>query len=340
MLEEAGIAVSGGAPYLEPSRLADLRVAADLRVTGMDHVYRAGGFGVPLIAHRVVRSDAPAPEVQDEFLPRDLRTGATAVLTPGGGLLGGDWRRYPPTLVLLDPFGPDHATIGGNPVALADDRTAPLAALVGGRLAAILEWTGLFDSGFKRLGVESGLYMIRPYEPGKIPVVFVHGLFSSPRAWVQTINELRNSPEIAARYQFWVFLYPTGLPIPASALRLRESLARARETLDPGHGDASLDRMVVIGHSMGGVLSKMMAQRTGSALWDAAITVPQERVPGPARTPEVDRRPAGLRAAAVRAQGRLRRHPAPGQPDRQRPGRVGREPPGARARTSRPIASR
>ena len=111
--------------------------------------------------------------------------------------------------------------------------------------------------------------------------MFVHGLSSSPRAWLQTINELENSPEVASRYQFWVFLYPTGMAISASALRLRESLVRARDTLDPGHADGSLDRMVLVGHSMGGVLSKMMAQCSGSALWDATITLPQDRFRAP-----------------------------------------------------------
>jgi pimeloyl-ACP methyl ester carboxylesterase len=123
--------------------------------------------------------------------------------------------------------------------------------------------------------------MSRPYEPGKIPVIFVHGLVSSPRAWVKTINELENTPLIESRYQFWVFLYPTGLPIPSSARRLRESLERVRNVVDPLHSDPALDRTVLVGHSMGGVLSKMMAQRTGSTLWNAAITVPQERFRAP-----------------------------------------------------------
>ena len=123
--------------------------------------------------------------------------------------------------------------------------------------------------------------MSRPYEPGKIPVIFVHGLVSSPRAWVKTINELENTPLIDSRYQFWVFLYPTGLPIPSSARRLRESLERVRKVVDPMHTDPTLDRTVLVGHSMGGVLSKMMAQRTGSTLWNAAITVPRERFKAP-----------------------------------------------------------
>jgi pimeloyl-ACP methyl ester carboxylesterase len=88
------------------------------------------------------------------------------------------------------------------------------------------------------------------------------------------MNELENEPDIARRYQFWVFLYPTGQPIPASALQLRTSLNRVRDTLDPAHADASMERMVLIGHSMGGLLSKMMVQKTGLTLWDAAFNRP------------------------------------------------------------------
>ena len=250
----------------------------------MGHVYQRTGLGVPLVAHRVVPADANTPDVQDvqdEFLPHDLRTGATAVMKPGGGLLGGEWRKAPATLTLLDSFGHKFAPLADRNIELACDRTTPLAALMAGRRLAMLEWTGLFDSRFNQQGLDTALYMSRPYEPGKIPVIFVHGLVSSPRAWVKTINELENTPLIDSRYQFWVFLYPTGLPIPSSARRLRESLERVRNVVDPTHSDPALDRTVLVGHSMGGVLSKMMAQRTGSTLWNAAITVPQERFRAP-----------------------------------------------------------
>jgi pimeloyl-ACP methyl ester carboxylesterase len=284
VLEEQGIALSATAPFLNPLQLANLRVAADLSVKGMNHIYQRTGLGVPLVAHRVVPRDENTPDVQDladEFLPHDLRTGATAVMKPSGGLLGGEWRKAPATLTLIDSFGHKFAPLSDRNVELACDRTTPLAALMAGRRLAMLEWTGLFDSRFNQQGLDTALYMSRPYEPGKIPVIFVHGLVSSPRAWVKTINELENTPLIESRYQFWVFLYPTGLPIPSSARRLRESLARVRNVIDPSHSDHALDRTVLVGHSMGGVLSKMMAQRTGSALWDAAITVPQEKLKAP-----------------------------------------------------------
>ncbi len=271
-----GITVRSSTEFLDPERVADLRVASDFRVEGMDHVYRTTGLGVPLIAHRFAeRSDAPDP--RNQFFPREMRVGATAVLTPAGGLLGGEWRRCPAMLYLLDPFRDRSYVVGQRELVLASDRTTPLAVQIARGHLATLEWTGLFESDFERMGVDTGLYLLHPYEPGKIPVVFVHGLVSSPRAWVQTINEFRNTPELAARYQFWMFLYPTGKPIPTSAARLREALEQARKTFDPNHEDRAFDRIVLVGHSMGGLLAKMMVQDSELTLWDATITVPRDQ---------------------------------------------------------------
>ena len=62
----------------------------------------------------------------------------------------------------------------------------------------------------------TGIYMVDPYLPGKIPVVFVHGLMSSPAAWTNAMNELRGDPEFRKRYQFWMYFYSTGNPLLAS----------------------------------------------------------------------------------------------------------------------------
>ena len=286
VLEAQELLVHSSTMYLAPDRIGDLTVASDLKVEGMDHVYRSSGLGVPLIAHRFTDASRTA-DAQDQFFPLEMRIAATAVVVPGGGLLRGDWRRTPSTIDFIDPFQQPSIAVGSTREAhLATDRTTPLAMQVASDQLAALEWTGLFDSNFERPGLEAALYMLRPYENGKIPVVFVHGLFSSPRAWVQTINELQNTPSIASRYQFWLFMYPTGQPIPGSAARLRESLMKVRETFDQGHSDPALDRMVLVGHSMGGLLSKMMVQDSKLALWDAAITVPRDQFKA---TPEVQK---------------------------------------------------
>jgi pimeloyl-ACP methyl ester carboxylesterase len=272
------IAYESSESYLDPLQIADVRVAADLNVKGMDHLYRHDGFGVPVVVHRVATDMPDAPTtVENKYLPRELRTSATALMVTDGKLAGGGWRRTNPRLLLIDPFDVSSVSPGGRPVDMAQDFSTALASQVAGNRIAVLEWTGLLDSDFQKLGVDTGLYMLHPYEPGKIPVVFVHGLSSSPRAWVQTVNELRNNPDLAARYQFWVFMYPSGLPIPVSARSLRESLIQIRKDLDSEQSDPALDNMVVVGHSMGGMLAKMMAQNTGDEFWNALITVPRDQ---------------------------------------------------------------
>ena len=272
-LGDHGIVFASPTLDLAPARFEDLMPVEDVRVEGMQHIYRNDGLGVTLIAHRRVDPSA-SPDPLDRFQPRELRLPATAVITSVGALKDQSWRRNPVTLALMDPFIDQSIHLGEKQVPLAGDRTTPMAVQVAQGSLPTLEMTGLFDSDFKRPGVEAGLYLLRPYEPGKIPVVLVHGLFSSPRAFLQTMNELENDPDISKRYQFWVFLYPTGQPIPTSALELRASLERVRTQLDPNLADPSMDRMVLIGHSMGGLLAKMMTQNTGLTLWDAAFRRP------------------------------------------------------------------
>jgi hypothetical protein len=72
-------------------------------------------------------------------------------------------------------------------------------------------------------------------------------------------NMLQVDPEIRQRMQFWFFLYATGNPIAVSAARLRASLQDALATLDPEGTDDALRHMVVVGHSQGGLLTKLTA---------------------------------------------------------------------------------
>ena len=112
-----------------------------------------------------------------------------------------------------------------------------------------------------------GLYMMQPYERGKIPVLFVHGLWSSPMTWMQMFNDLRSSPEIRDRYQFWFYLYPTAQPFWITAGDLREDLAQARQVVDPYYQEPSLDQMVLVGHSMGGLLSRLQTIHSRDDFW-------------------------------------------------------------------------
>jgi hypothetical protein len=120
--------------------------------------------------------------------------------------------------------------------------------------------------------------MVQPYEPGKIPVLMVHGLWSSPMTWMAMFNDLRSIPEIRDRYQFWFYLYPTAQPFWISAAMLRRDLADLRQMLDPERREPALDQMVLIGHSMGGLLSRLQTVPSENSYWSTVSDKPFEAV--------------------------------------------------------------
>jgi pimeloyl-ACP methyl ester carboxylesterase len=122
----------------------------------------------------------------------------------------------------------------------------------------------------------TGLSLLRPYARGKIPVVLIHGLWSNPWSWHRMVAALEADPAIRDRFQFWTFGYSTGDPIPYSAHLMRRDLDEARRKFDPDRSDSAFDRMVVVGHSMGGLMTKMMAVDPAERLW----SVVSDRPPG------------------------------------------------------------
>jgi pimeloyl-ACP methyl ester carboxylesterase len=108
---------------------------------------------------------------------------------------------------------------------------------------------------------------LEPYRPDRIPVVLVHGTASSPGRWAEMLNDLHNDSRIRERFQFWAFVYDTGNPIVYSGMLFRESLGEAVARFDPEGDDACLHQMVVIGHSQGGLLTKLTAVDSGDRFW-------------------------------------------------------------------------
>lgn len=163
-------------------------------------------------------------------------------------------------LELINPRIEDSVRWGKRRYSLAADFTAPVAVY-----AKVNElWAGFVNMvRGEKTESKSGLYLLEPYDPNRIPVVFVHGLLSSGYTWLNVSNAVRADPEIRRRYQVWVFFYPTGNPILYSALRLREDLALAQKKYGLKHG------IVLVGHSMGGILCRLQATDIGPADWTA-----------------------------------------------------------------------
>ena len=129
------------------------------------------------------------------------------------------------------PFNSARSARSQTSLALEVDLTTPLAYMWSRTDLDRYRWTGLLrpEQALER----ANLLLIRPYEPGKIPVVMVHGLISTPLAWIPMLNELLRDPVIQSKYQFMLYMYPTGVPIPIAAAGLRESLAQAKMMYDP-----------------------------------------------------------------------------------------------------------
>jgi len=167
------------------------------------------GVGGALVG---IRSVTP-PE---EFAPAK---GMTAAVTATLDFNGSD-----AVLALRQPSSEPAAQVEGKTRPLAADFSAPISYFQPPKNLLLSDLMGTLR-GANRME-KTGLYFLEPYDPSRIPVVFVHGLMSSPFTWVKTINGLQQDPEIRKRYQPWVFGYPTGNPILYSALRLREELAK------------------------------------------------------------------------------------------------------------------
>jgi pimeloyl-ACP methyl ester carboxylesterase len=173
--------------------------------------------------------------------------------------------------------------IDGRQQLLESDPTAALAyqlddnPLYSMELANFLKG-GLFAGAIPKDRAHDGLFTLQPYRSGKIPVVLVHGTGSSPVRWAELVNELEGDPRIRENFQIWAFLYDSGNPIPFSSGLLREALTNALHEFDPEGKDPALQRMVVIGHSQGGLLTKLTAIDGGTRFWNLVSDKPFDEI--------------------------------------------------------------
>jgi pimeloyl-ACP methyl ester carboxylesterase len=94
-----------------------------------------------------------------------------------------------------------------------------------------------------------GLMMLQDYEPGKMPVVFVHGIFGSALEFKDVVASLDRS-----RYQPWVMQYPSGAPLDV----VSDYLADALSQLNVKYG---FKEIVVVAHSMGGLVTRSFVMK-------------------------------------------------------------------------------
>jgi pimeloyl-ACP methyl ester carboxylesterase len=227
----------------------DLIPADELDVRGklvLPRVTRQGA-GAALVA---VRSEQ-TPEIRQRFLPPRIYLGVTAAAHFSG-------RKC--EIEFLDPLSVERVSVAGRGLPSAADFTAPMAVGLSRERPEKVGVPALLDPD--KFANKVRLIQVQPYNSQKIPVLFVHGLQSTPVSWAPMLNALWADPIVRRNYQVWVFNYPSGYPIPYSALLLRRQL----DALDKAFPDHR--PIVLVGHSMGGILSRLMITDShGDKVW-------------------------------------------------------------------------
>jgi pimeloyl-ACP methyl ester carboxylesterase len=223
----------------------------NLGVVGLGYRMRDSGLGAPLIAVAHKRGEGTAGVgISDR-----TSVSATIFLRLQGGLEDLS-SGLPAVLELHSAFDSTSVAVGAHKVPLESDLSATVAYGIQSADLWRFDLLGFFKG--KDASQQNGLILPRPFQPGRIPVVLVHGTASNPAYWAELMNALSVDPVLRARYQFWLFIYATGNPIAYSAATLRSSLAEVLDQHDPEGKDEALRRMVIVGHSQGGLLTKLM----------------------------------------------------------------------------------
>ena len=168
------------------------------------------------------------------------------------------------SLELYSNFGDAKVAVGNTQLPLEIDLTAYRAYTLNQSQIWKLGWAQFLAPKDQ---IRSQLILNQPFQPDRIPVVFVHGTFSSPVTWAEMANSLTADPELRQRYQLWSFLYGSGNPLVQSIAEFRTALAAEVQRRDPAGTNETLRRMVIIGHSQGGLLTKAAAVDTGDRIW-------------------------------------------------------------------------
>jgi len=230
----------------------------DFRGKGVGERSLKEGLGAPLV---VAGREVDYLKLDQFALGKNIYYSFTALV---------NFRGRKADIVLADPLAGESVVLDGHTYPLAGDFQGPLALALDELNLEKREILGLFKP--QEFEGRARLARLQPYDPHKIPLICVHGLGNSPATWAPLVEFLRGDPIIRENYQVWFYAYPSGLPYPLAAAYLREQLAQARKRY-PGMRDA-----VLLGHSMGGMISRALITDSGKELWNLYFGQPPEQL--------------------------------------------------------------
>lgn len=260
----------------------ELIPAASLTFSGLRNTYRRDGFGAELVAADSKRTDDEAPRI-DPAAPADQADQAdkrppyrempfpavTALLLFNGASLAEVLNTHTLRIAAYDPYRTANAQLAGQEVPLAANFTSGYGLWLARSDFALQALRSLFGG---RDGLtQPRIYLMQPYDPNRRTVIMLHGLASSPEAWINVANEVLGDETLRRRYQIWQVYYPTNAPLPINNFAIREAVTQTLTHFDPTGKAPASNNITLIGHSMGGVLSRLMVSSSEDKLWDALL---------------------------------------------------------------------
>jgi len=227
--------------------------------------------GGKYVTERITRYGIGAPIVAVEREPKNRRAdfGPSRIYYSVTVVAHFEGRRC--VLSFEDPLARETVEFRGSTVPLAADFTVPLAVMLRESDPQKHELSRLLNPD--KFARTAAIERLQPYDPDKTVVLVIHGLKDSQATWAPMINKLRGDLVIRKHYQFWFYSYPTGYPFPYSAAILRHELEAVEKRFP------KMKPMVVIGHSMGGCISRLLLTDSGNKLWMNIFGRPPDEVP-------------------------------------------------------------
>lgn len=242
--------------------------ATSLRFSGLRNQYRRDGFGAELVAvfqsHEEAHSvpvigldqeGPPQPPYQESLFPA-----LTVVMHFAGNSLQEVLSTRHITIQALDPYRVRQIQMAQQQVPLAGNFSSGYGlwlARSGFSTQALRTLVGL-SNGI----VKPTIYLMQPYDPNRRTIIMLHGLASSPEAWINVANEVLGDETLRRNYQVWQVYYPTNAPLALNNYAIRQAIQRTLQRFDPQGTARASHNITLVGHSMGGVLSRLLVSNS------------------------------------------------------------------------------
>ena len=236
----------------------ELIPAEGLRFRGLRNIYRRDGFGSEFVAVGTTPADTDQPWRESNYVP------LTAVLQFPGDTLNSVLNTHDVRFYAKNPYLDSSITLDEQAIPLAANFTAPYGVW--------LARSGFAQQSIRSLLGRGGLtkpevLLMQPYDPNRLTVIMLHGLASSPEAWINVVNEVMGDEQLRRTYQVWEVYYPTNVPVAVNLAQIRRAIDDTLHHFDPSGRAVASNHIVLIGHSMGGVIARLLVSSSGDRLW-------------------------------------------------------------------------